>query len=141
METAMRPVTALIVTLSLSAVIAGCGKQQTRETPAQKTASEQVREALAAKHAQEEAVRSERRAAAGEGKLASVNTICPVTGHPVDPAIPPVTVEVMIVQPPEVIAIGVADEAAAEAVRHDPDRFAAAARANRQARRASEPLP
>jgi hypothetical protein len=40
----------------------------------------------------------------------------------------------MLVTPSEILAVGVANEAAAEAVRRDPERYAAAAKHNRQAR-------
>jgi hypothetical protein len=134
----MRPTVALAVTVILCSGLAGClgGNQTKRDAPsaAEKSAEEKVKEALAAQQAEEEKHRAEVRAAAASGKLASINNICPVTGDPVDPAIAPVTIEVMLVSPSEILAIGVATEAAAEAVRRDPDRYAAAAKRNRQAR-------
>lgn len=135
----MRAVPALLATLILTLGSAGCGNnQQTKRDPvAEKSASEKVQEALAAQRAEEEKHRAELRAAATEGKLSSINTVCPVTGDPVDPAITPVTVEILIVQPPEILAIGVATEAAAQAVRNFPDRYAPAAKHNRQARAAT----
>ena len=129
--TILNVLVALFVTLGFT----GCGNQDNkRETPAEKTATEKVREALAAQHAAEEQHRAEMNAAALAGKLASINNICPVTGLPVDPTIAPVVVEVMIVEPHEFIAIGVANAAAAESVRQSPDRYTPAARRNRQAR-------
>lgn len=131
----MHAVPALLATLILTAGLAGCGNQAAkRDAVAEKTATEKVREALAAQRAEEEQRRAATRAAATEGKLASVNTVCPVTGEPVDPAIAPVTVEVLVFQPPEILAIGVANEAAADSVRRFPDRYAPAAKQNRQAR-------
>lgn len=134
----MRAVPALLATLILTLGSAGCGNQQTKRDPvAEKSANEKVQEALVAQREAEEKHRAELRAAATEGKLASINTVCPVTGNPVDPAITPVTVEILIVQPPEILAIGVATEAAAQAVRSFPDRYAPAAKQNRQARAAT----
>jgi hypothetical protein len=130
----MRSTLVLAATLILTVGFTGCDQQAKRETPAEKTASEKVREAMAAQRAEEEKHRAEVRAAATEGKLSSINTVCPVTGQPVDPAITPVTVEILVVNPPEFLAIGVANEAAADAVRHFPDRYAPAAKQNRQAR-------
>ena len=136
----MRAVPTLLATLILSAGLtggfSGCGNnQQTKRDPAmEKTASEKVQAAIAAQRAEEEKHRSELRAAATGGKLSSINSVCPVTGEPVDPKIKPVTIEILIVQPPEILAIGVANEAAAAAVRNFPERYAPAARQNRQVR-------
>lgn len=132
----MRAVPTLLATLILTVGFSGCGNnQQTKRDPAvEKTAAEKVQAAIVAQRAEEEKHRSELRAAATEGKLSSINSICPVTGEPVDPAIAPVTVEILVVQPPEILAIGVANEAAAQAVRAFPDRYAPAAKRNRQAR-------
>lgn len=132
----MRAAPALLATLFLTAGIAGCGNQQAskRDPVAEKSATEKVQEALAAQRAEEEQHRASVRAAATEGKLASLNTVCPVTGDLVDPAIPPVTVEVLVFNPPEILAIGVATEAAADSVRRFPERYAPAAKQNRQAR-------
>lgn len=122
---------ALFVTLGF----VGCDNQREIQSAAtEKAATEKMHEALAAQRAVEEQRRADLRVAAEAGKLASVNNICPVTGLPVDPAIAPVMVEVMIVNPPEFLAIGVANAAAAESVRQNPDRYAPAARNNRQAR-------
>lgn len=134
----MRAVPTLLATLILTAGLTGCGDQQTRRDPAvEKSAAEKVQAAMVAQRAEEEKHRSELRAAATEGKLSSINTVCPVTGEPVDPAITPVTVELLVVQPPEILAIGVANEAAADAVRSFPDRYVPAAKRNRQARSAT----
>ncbi len=135
----MRAVPALLATLfltvGLSVGFSGCGNQQAKRDPAaEKSAAEKVQEALAAQRAEEEKHRAEIRAAATEGKLLSINSVCPVTGEPVDRSLAPVTVEVLIVQPPEILAIGVANEAAAAAVRSFPERYAPAAKQNRQAR-------
>ncbi|HEX3131993.1 MAG TPA: hypothetical protein VHX44_00250 [Planctomycetota bacterium] len=130
----MRSTLVLAATLILIVGFTGCDQQAKRDTSAEKTAFEKVKEAIAAQHAEEEKHRSEVRAAATEGKLSSINTVCPVTGEPVDPAIAPVMIEILVVNPPEFLAIGVANEAAADAVRHFPDRYAPAARQNRQAR-------
>lgn len=134
----MRPTVALAVTVILCFGMAGClgSKQTQREAPPapEKSATEKVQEALVAQKAEEEKHHAEVRAAATTGKLSSINTVCPVTGDPVDPALTPVTIELMLVSPSEILAIGVATEAAAEAVRRDPDRYAAAAKRNRQAR-------
>jgi len=130
----MRPTLLLAASLILTVGFTGCDQQAKRETPAEKSASEKVKEAIAAQRVEEEKHRAEVRAAATAGKLSSVNSVCPVTGEPVDPAITPVTVEILLVNPPEFIAIGVANEAAADAVRQHPDRYAPAAKQNRQAR-------
>ena len=130
----MRSTLVLAATLILTVGFTGCGQQTQRETPAEKSASEKVKEALAAQQAEEEKHRAEVRAAATEGKLSSINSVCPVTGQAVDPAITPVTVEIMLVNPPEFLAIGVANESAADAVRRFPERYAPAAKQNRQAR-------
>ena len=129
--TVLNVLAALFVTLGF----VGCDNQREAQAAAtEKAATEKVRAALAAQRAAEEQHRAEINAAALAGKLASINTICPVTGLPVDPAIAPVVVEVMIFNPHEFIAIGVANVAAAESVRQSPDRYTPAARRNRQAR-------
>lgn len=138
----MRTSLVLVATLILSLGSTACtGQKQARDPAAEKSASEKVQEAIAAQRAEEEKRRAELRTAATEGKLASINTVCPVTGEPVDPAIAPVTVEILVVNPAEILAIGVASEAAAEAVRHHPDRYAPAAKRNRQARSATTVAP
>lgn len=69
-----------------------------------------------------------------EATAKAINTICPVTGLAVDPSIPPIEVVIDIVQPPMVLLIGVNNAEAAKRVAADPERFAAAARNNREAR-------
>ncbi|MBA3698240.1 MAG: hypothetical protein H0W78_05260 [Planctomycetes bacterium] len=134
----MRAVPTLLATLILTVGLTGCGNQQTKRDPvAEKTAAGKVQAAIAAQRTEEEKHRAELRAAATEGKLSSINSVCPVTGEPVDPAITPVTVEILVVSPPDILAIGVANEAAAAAVRSFPDRYAPAAKQNRQARSAT----
>ena len=128
------PVSTILATLVLSLCLVGCGNQRNAEMAAEKKVTEKVREALSAQRAAEEQRRAEINAAALTGKLASINNICPVTGLAVDPAIAPVMVEIMVVTPHEFFAIGVAHAAAAESVRQNPDRYAPAARNNRQAR-------
>ena len=127
-------VSTILATLILALCFVGCGNQRETEIAAEKVATENVREALAAQRTAEEQRRVGINAAALTGKLASVNNICPVTGLAVDPAIAPVMVEVMVITPHEVLAIGVANAAAAETVRQNPDRYIPAARNNRQAR-------
>lgn len=131
--TVLNVLAALFVTVGF----VGCDNQRETQAATEKAATEKVREALAAQRAAEEQHRVEINAAALAGKLASINNICPVTGLPVDPAIAPVVVEVMIVNPHEFIAIGVANAAAAESVRQNPDRYTPAARHNKEARSSS----
>lgn len=69
--------------------------------------------------------------AAESGK--PINTICPVTGRAVDPAIPPVVVTIGKGERSRKILIGVADAAAALKVKARPDLYADAAKANQQA--------
>ncbi len=63
----------------------------------------------------------------------SVNTICPVTGKPVDGTIPAVIVTVGKGERAKRIAIGVADRAAADKVKASPAAYVEAAKANRKA--------
>ena len=62
-----------------------------------------------------------------------VNTVCPVTGKPVDAGVSAVVVSMGKGERAQKIVIGVADAAAAEKVKANPDAYIAAARANRQA--------
>jgi hypothetical protein len=62
-----------------------------------------------------------------------VNTVCPVTGKPVDPGIAAVVVSLGKGERAQKVVIGVADAAAAEKVKANPEAYVAAARANRQA--------
>lgn len=70
-------------------------------------------------------------AAPAEG--VAVNTICPVTGDLVDPQVPPVVVEINVVNPPLVVSIATSSARAAEIVRANPERYAPAALDNRKA--------
>jgi hypothetical protein len=65
---------------------------------------------------------------------APVNTICPVTGRPIDPSLPPVVVVLGKGDKAKRIAIGIADRAAAAAIKADPQRYADAAKENRAAK-------
>lgn len=62
----------------------------------------------------------------------TVNTICPVTGKPVDSTIPAVIVTLGKGERAQRIAIGVADRAAADKVKTSPALYVEAAKANRQ---------
>ena len=62
-----------------------------------------------------------------------VNTICPVTGKPVDPGVAAVVVSMGKGERAQKIVIGVADAAAADKVKANPEAYITAARANRQA--------
>jgi hypothetical protein len=65
----------------------------------------------------------------------AANTVCPVTGRAVDPAIPPVIITVGKGERAQKIVIGVADAASAEKVKADPEAYVTAAKANRRAER------
>lgn len=62
----------------------------------------------------------------------SVNTICPVSGKPVDSTIPAVIVTVGKGERAKRIAIGVSDRAAADKVKASPAAYVDAAKANRK---------
>lgn len=62
----------------------------------------------------------------------AVNTICPVTGKPVDSTIPAVIVTMGKGERVQRIAIGVADRAAADKVKASPALYVEAAKANRK---------
>lgn len=64
----------------------------------------------------------------------AVNTVCPVTGKPVDTTIPAVIVTVGKGERAQRIPIGVADRAAADKVKADPSTYVEAAKANRKAK-------
>lgn len=64
----------------------------------------------------------------------AVNTVCPVTGKPVDSTIPVVIVTVGKGERAQRIPIGVADRAAADKVKADPSTYVEAAKANRKAK-------
>jgi hypothetical protein len=61
-----------------------------------------------------------------------VNTVCPVTGKPIDATIPPVVITMGKGEKARKVVIGVADAAAAEKVKANPETYAAAAMANKQ---------
>jgi hypothetical protein len=124
---------AMMVSFGVFATLGLAARKAQQEAEAQ-AARDKVAAMWAAQHAADEQKRAERAALFSAGKLASVNTVCPVTGDLVDPAIAPVPVELMLVQPSEVVMVGVANEAAAAAVRHDPERYLPAAQRNQQAR-------
>lgn len=62
-----------------------------------------------------------------------VNSVCPVTGKPVDAGVAVVVVSMGKGERAQKVVIGVADAAAAEKVKANPEAYVAAARANRQA--------
>lgn len=62
-----------------------------------------------------------------------INTICPVSGKPIDPAIAPVVVTMGKGDRAQRVVIGVADAAAADKVKANPEIYAPAAKANKQA--------
>jgi hypothetical protein len=64
----------------------------------------------------------------------AVNSVCPVTGRPVDGAIPPVIVTVGKGERAQRVVIGVADRAAADKVKANPAAYVDAAKANRVAK-------
>lgn len=63
----------------------------------------------------------------------AINTMCPVTGKPVDPGVAAVVVSMGKGERAKKVVIGVADVAAGEKVKANPDAYVAAAQANRQA--------
>lgn len=65
----------------------------------------------------------------------AINTVCPVTGKAVDAAVPAVIITVGKGERAQKVVIGVADAAAAEKVKADPEAYVAAAKANRRADR------
>lgn len=70
--------------------------------------------------------------ALGAADQAAINSICPVTGRPVDPAIPVVMISMGKGEHAVRLVIAVADAAAAEKVKANPELYIAAAKANRQ---------
>ncbi len=134
-EPHMRAVVTCLISTALVLSMTGCGKTKTTpKATVNQAATEKITAAIAEQQVVEEQVRAERRITQEATKLASVNSICPVTGGFVDPAIAPIPVEILIVQPAETIMVGVANAAAGDAVRRDPGRYAAAAQSNKQAR-------
>jgi hypothetical protein len=69
-------------------------------------------------------------APAHEGHVKAVNTICPNEGDAVDSSIPPV---VVTTKEGKTVAIGVCCKDCPPIVKKDPDKFAAAALANKKA--------
>jgi hypothetical protein len=61
-----------------------------------------------------------------------INTVCPVTGKPIDATIPPVVITMGKGEKARKVVIGVADAAAAERVKASPETYAPAALANKQ---------
>jgi outer membrane murein-binding lipoprotein Lpp len=79
-------------------------------------------------------------AAAGTDLPKSVNTLDPVDGLPVDPALPPVVVEVDIVSPPLSVVVGISSAENAKRIQADPMKYAGAALHNRVARLETDTL-
>jgi hypothetical protein len=73
-------------------------------------------------------------ALAADSELKPINTVCPVTGQPVDPTLAPVVVVLGKGDKAKRIIIGIADRSAAAQIKTDPQRFAEAAKANRAAK-------
>jgi hypothetical protein len=71
-------------------------------------------------------------ASAGAAEPAPVNSICPVTGRPVDKAVPPILITMGKGEKAVRLVIAVADAEAGEKVKANPELYIAAARANRQ---------
>jgi hypothetical protein len=70
----------------------------------------------------------------GAADQSAVNSICPVSGKPVDGTIPPVIVTVGKGERAQRVVIGVADRASAEKVKANPAAYIEAAKGNRAAR-------
>ena len=62
-----------------------------------------------------------------------INSICPVTGKPVDTSVEPVIITIGKGERSQRIVIGVSDAASAEAVKNNPSTYIGAAKANRKA--------
>jgi ABC-type Fe3+-hydroxamate transport system substrate-binding protein len=62
----------------------------------------------------------------------TVNSICPVTGKPIDTALPPVIITLGKGERAQRVVIGVADRAAADKVKANPSTYVEAAKANRK---------
>ena len=69
----------------------------------------------------------------GAADLVPINSICPVTCRAVDRSIPPVLISTGKGEHAVRLVIAVADAAAAERVKANPEAYIAAAKANRQA--------
>jgi hypothetical protein len=63
----------------------------------------------------------------------AINSVCPVTGRPVDPSIQPVIITLGKGERAQRVVIGVADGAAAAKVKANPNAYVQAAKANRKA--------
>jgi hypothetical protein len=73
-------------------------------------------------------------AALGAADQTAINSICPVTGKPVDTTIPPVIVTLGKGERAQRMVIAVADRAAGDKVKANPAAYVEAARANRIAK-------
>ena len=71
-------------------------------------------------------------APAGAADPVPVNSICPVTGRPVDKTVPPILITMGKGEMAVRLVIAVADAEAAEKVKANPELYIAAAKANRQ---------
>jgi len=69
---------------------------------------------------------------AGAAEPEPVNSICPVTGRPVDKTVPPILITMGKGEMAVRLVIAVADAEAAEKVKANPELYIAAAKANRQ---------
>jgi adenosine/AMP kinase len=63
----------------------------------------------------------------------AINTICPVTGQPINSAIAPIIITTGKGERSQRVLIGVADAQAAEKVKANPTAYIAAAKANKKA--------
>lgn len=74
-------------------------------------------------------------AAAEPGTTSSraINTVCPVTGKPVDAQLAPVMVVIGRGEKAKRFAIGIAVASAADVIKNDPQKYADAAKANKKA--------
>ncbi len=70
---------------------------------------------------------------AGAEAAKPINTICPVTGRPVNPAVTAVIITMGKGERAAKMVIGVADAESAEKVKANPELYVGAAKANRQA--------
>jgi hypothetical protein len=71
-------------------------------------------------------------APAGAADPVPVNSICPVTGRPVDKTVPPILITMGKGEKAVRLVIAVADAEAGEKVKANPELYIAAAKANRQ---------
>jgi hypothetical protein len=68
-----------------------------------------------------------------ENPAKAVNTICPVTGKAVDAKLSPVVVVIGKGDKAKRVVIGIAEASAGDTIKADPQRYAAAAKANKKA--------